>query len=443
MTLNRSAAMAVLLLAGAVAGCSADRAVASAAADVSGVHVQEAVGGASLPCESASAANGTLLPPELEEGASYHDVRSVLIAGGWRADGDLDQCLTSSVGEKHLETCAKESEGMCRLCAEFQDIDACTGDGNCYMTFAKGGSELRIKTYGDVLRIREPGSEPVVKDWSVSTRSADYSSERASKAAMQVMDQHYKRVGSTALPVRSTAAVASPGSRQRTEASVARTSPLDEALRLFVSDFGSNWSAYSSLDGVTWIDPSPGKYGENRLARSGRLLLRGFGQAELPNGEEGSTYAVVEANEGESGISLDGTSSTVQRLTVWKFYFSDDYQSILSSQLEPESIVVLVAGKCSPGGDGTSDRSFFRIDLPNRASVFVEASNEEGGKYSPGYTAFDFSREAPVEKISALGCSQVRRPAGHVSRCGKSETQPGRTSSRRVTCVDDDGREKV
>ncbi len=59
---------------------------------------------------------------------------------------------------------------MCGICTDFREINACTDDGYCYMAFSNGKKNLNIKTYGDILRIRENGPEPAVRSWNISNK---------------------------------------------------------------------------------------------------------------------------------------------------------------------------------------------------------------------------------------------------------------------------------
>lgn len=111
------------------------------------------------------------LDSKYKQGMSYHDFRKMLLADGWRPAADSTECLSISVGENYKDSCAKDgAPDMCGICAEFTEISACTDDGYCYMTFSKGRDELSIKNYGDVLRIRDENSEPVVQEWTMATR---------------------------------------------------------------------------------------------------------------------------------------------------------------------------------------------------------------------------------------------------------------------------------
>lgn len=184
------------------------------------------------------------------------------------------------------------------------------------------------------------------------------------------------------------------------------TSPLLDTLALFASEPGQHWDAYVAVPGVIWLENAPVEYMDGKYAQKGRLLLAGFGAAKLPNGKTGADYAMVEGNEGESGATLDGDSERVHAISVRKFYFSEDYQGILQRQIGTSNSIKRIADSCTPEEDAEvlGNNAFFEVSLSGGQTVYVEAFLEAGGKYSPGYTVFDFQRDKPIARISQLGC---------------------------------------
>ena len=113
--------------------------------------------------------NERQLNPKYTEGMPYNFFRKMLISDDWSPAADSNECLSMSIGDNYKDHCAKEgASGMCGICTEFREINACTDDGYCYMTFSSGKKHLSIKTYGDILRIHENGAEPVVQEWNIS-----------------------------------------------------------------------------------------------------------------------------------------------------------------------------------------------------------------------------------------------------------------------------------
>lgn len=203
-----------------------------------------------------------------------------------------------------------------------------------------------------------------------------------------------------------TPAAASQGKTQMTE--------LDALLALFVTDAGMPWHAYDGFAQVHWNDAAPM---ENdavadsalRFSRSGRVLLTGFGEAALPDGNAGADAGVRMGNEGEAGLTLNGDADRVNEIAVVKFYPSDDYEKVLAAQL-PAAAVAPVADQCTVdayGGENVQHNAFYRIDLGGERAVFVEAYvDEDGGSAGPGSTTFVFTRDKPAARIASMRCRE-------------------------------------
>lgn len=181
---------------------------------------------------------------------------------------------------------------------------------------------------------------------------------------------------------------------------------LERLLVLFAAARGFDWAACASVPGLGWRDAAPVEDidpadPQINLSRSGTLLLAGFGQTWLPDGEGD----VREGNEGESGVTLLGSASRVEAVAVVKCYPSEDIATILRRQC-PSAMVEPLA----PGAAGDRGLSFLirlRGCVPLRADVFVD---EEGGSSSPGSTTFLFHRSAPDDepggKIAEMRCRE-------------------------------------
>lgn len=203
-----------------------------------------------------------------------------------------------------------------------------------------------------------------------------------------------------------TPAAASQGKTQMTE--------LDDLLALYVTDAGMQWPAYDGLARVHWNDATPV---ENdavadpalRYSRSGRVLLAGFGEAALPDGNAGADAGVRMGNEGEAGLTLNGDADRVNEVAIVKFYPSDDYARVLAAQF-PAAAVAPVADQCTVdayGGDNVQHNAFYRIDLGGERAVFVEAYvDEDGGAAGPGSTTFVFTRDRPAARIASMRCRE-------------------------------------
>jgi len=181
---------------------------------------------------------------------------------------------------------------------------------------------------------------------------------------------------------------------------------LGNLVDLFESEKGKHWSAYRSATGVSWNADSPDEYYKGRYEQSGHLVLGGFGSAKLPNGKVGIDYAEIVGNEGQSGVTLNGTRDIVEDLSVKKFYFSENYENILRQQFSESTVITKIADQCAPDENVEIDggNAFFEIQIPGRKAAYVEAWLQDGGKYSPGYTVFDFYREKPADRIGRMKC---------------------------------------
>lgn len=184
---------------------------------------------------------------------------------------------------------------------------------------------------------------------------------------------------------------------------------LKEVLLLFASVDGERWDRYGAIASVAWLDAAPVEYADGKYARNGQLLLNGFDSARLPNGKTGAEYQLVDGNEGQSGITLDGDIGQVKMVSVSKYYFSEDYSDVLKRQLGSNGDVTLMADRCTPEDEAENPggSSFFRIGLPDGETIYVEAFLEAATKYSPGATVFDFQRKAPVDRIVNLHCQKA------------------------------------
>jgi hypothetical protein len=181
---------------------------------------------------------------------------------------------------------------------------------------------------------------------------------------------------------------------------------LGNLLSVFDGSTGRAWSSYRYAEGISWSASAPNEYAKGRFELSGRMILLGFGPTKLPNGKLGSDYVEIDGNEGQSGVTLDGTKNSVTGFSVKKFYYSEDYQKILALQL-PLSSVEKIAFRCLSDKESevSEKREFFRVERTKNEVAYVEAWLEAGGKYSPGYTVFDFSHDRPAARISQLRCA--------------------------------------
>ncbi len=183
------------------------------------------------------------------------------------------------------------------------------------------------------------------------------------------------------------------------------SSSLLEFLQIYASDKGKEWETYRIARQVTWLEAGPAEYAEGRYSWKGKLLLTGLGETQVPNGKEGSEYETVNGSEGEAGITLTGKKDHVDLVSVKKFHFTEDFTKLLRNQLAPSITVKPIAGNCvGENADSSAKNTFFEVLLARDSIVYAEAFLDEGGKYSPGYTVFDFARTRPDARIKRIGC---------------------------------------
>lgn len=187
-----------------------------------------------------------------------------------------------------------------------------------------------------------------------------------------------------------------------------RMSALNGLLLVFAGDAGTAWGAYDHVAEVQWREAEPVETPEVadpdlRFSRSGRLRLEGFGEVDLPDGETGADAGLARGNEGDSGVTLNGTADRVNEIAVVKFYPSDDYPAVLRGQF-PDAAKIVLEAECAADDDGQQTR-FYRIDLDGATFAHVEAFVEQDT--GPGSTTFVFTRSKPERRIAELKCREV------------------------------------
>lgn len=198
---------------------------------------------------------------------------------------------------------------------------------------------------------------------------------------------------------------------------VSEMSPLEHLLAAYASIDSPAWSAFDDVQGVTWTDATrvenPDAKPENRYSRGGKLVLAGFGETELPNGKTGPEADYVPGNEGDSGVTLNGTEEQVTSIAVMKFYPDKDFARTLRAQLHDGASLQSIAGQCAFAEGSTTEEpnstanTFFKLSLSDGSSIFAEATaDEEGGKYTPGSTTYFFYRSEPTERIESMQCTR-------------------------------------
>lgn len=205
---------------------------------------------------------------------------------------------------------------------------------------------------------------------------------------------------------RAAQAAGEPSAPQSVARPVARpaTSSLETLLTTFASPGGASWTAYQDVPGVQWQESSATEYAAGRYSRSGRARLEGYGAASLPTGRVGADAGVVNGNEGDSGVTLDGDATHVDTVSIKKFYPDENYLAVLKRQFADTATVSPLAEHCQLEDADDAETAFYKVDFGGSRPVYVETSLERGGQSGPGYTVFDFSRNDPSEHIKSLQC---------------------------------------
>lgn len=185
-------------------------------------------------------------------------------------------------------------------------------------------------------------------------------------------------------------------------------SDLAAVAELFASPKGRDWAEYDRLSNGAWIDPIPQRR-EGRYSRQGKVLLLGFSERDIPNGKPGMEYAAVKRNEGESLLTAGGTATTVQSISISKPLYSDDYAGVLKRQFAPDAEISTIAQHCAANeyAEGAAMGAFYAIRLASGNDVYVQARQEDGGKYTAGFTVFELTPARPTRAIEALNCKPL------------------------------------
>lgn len=183
------------------------------------------------------------------------------------------------------------------------------------------------------------------------------------------------------------------------------TPALSALLEVFAGEAGAAWQVYDGIPAVRWRDSAPKEYAGGRFARAGVIELSGYSTKAVPDGTVGAGSSTISANEGSSGLTLDGSVSKVESLSIRKFYAQANYVTALRAQLGSRASVTAVTRQCQPEADQTtSGNAFYRVDLGQGRTVYAEAYVEDGGQAGPGYTVFDFVRLSPKRRMQELHC---------------------------------------
>lgn len=195
----------------------------------------------------------------------------------------------------------------------------------------------------------------------------------------------------------------------------ASDSALGRLLATLATGRPAEWLAFDEIEGVTWTGPRQPSSDAPTIAggqtRSGRLLLLGFGENDLPDGQVGASAGVRRGNEGEAGVTLEGDATHVASVGVNKFYAEDVYRKVIDDQLSSAWGIELLADGCTREEEGgaasenVSDNAFYVLSFEG-SRIYAEARRQDGGNAGPGNTIYEFTIADPASRISALGCQR-------------------------------------
>ena len=187
-------------------------------------------------------------------------------------------------------------------------------------------------------------------------------------------------------------------------------SALLAVATVFAGDQGRDWKAYAALPQIAWTDPAPTEQGPGVYFRQATVLLRGFTVEDVPNGVPGMEHGTVRRNEGQATLTLIGSQTEVGAVAISKPLYSDDYAAILRNQFGSAARLVTIADQCAraPFDEGAGPGAFFELSIPGRDIVYARASQQDGGKYTAGFTVFELTRADPSQAMAELGCKQPK-----------------------------------
>lgn len=213
---------------------------------------------------------------------------------------------------------------------------------------------------------------------------------------------------STARPVTSVTAITGPTPGKRA------VSALQDLLDVFAAGQSAPWASFDTIAGVRWRDPKPldnpdSTTPDTTFYRTGNLLLLGFGEVDVPDGQVGADAGTKKDNEGDVGVTLNGDRNNVQSIALLKFYPSENYAHIMAQQLGTKAKITLVADHCAldygTTAANTQKNAFYQITLGAAVPIYAEAYvDDDGGNQGPGTTTFVFYRSKPAQRIAAMRC---------------------------------------
>lgn len=153
---------AALLLAGCKPAAQAGDAMPPPPAPPPATATVPAVPAAAAVTATAAVAPAASIEAGFREGMPYATLRKRLVDAGWRPLRDPE--------------CWKNAGQGSTVCGLLPEVESCSGDGYCNMSFANAdtGQRIAITTYGPYERWNQPGQEAAlaVKSWQTTPPAA-------------------------------------------------------------------------------------------------------------------------------------------------------------------------------------------------------------------------------------------------------------------------------
>ncbi|MGQ4647121.1 hypothetical protein [Lyngbya aestuarii] len=110
-----------------------------------------------------------VLEIKLRQNMSYQDAKTLLVNAGWQY-ASLPAYGYRETDQKVISECF----GEVKICNEYPELSACSGQGYCKMSFSDHfGNVLSVTTYGSLT-----SKELLVIGWSLSSEEADIRESR-------------------------------------------------------------------------------------------------------------------------------------------------------------------------------------------------------------------------------------------------------------------------
>lgn len=134
---------------------------------------------AAMPSAAPSAADSATIVKNTEaalsKGMAYGDFRKAVLAQGWQPLVD-PKCKANVVGAKYEKIC-KVDPGLCQVCDDLPELNACSGDAHCLVQFTHAGvtGVLQATGYGEAQYWKDSGKDSGFKvtGWELAAAKAD------------------------------------------------------------------------------------------------------------------------------------------------------------------------------------------------------------------------------------------------------------------------------